>query len=92
MVLYVGIRESEIPQRIAFSAPRRNQGQAIEVAYGCHSRTCDHDEGCEYRRIVDHSVGPTPRYYRLTTAPVERTDAELAAIDTHLAAVRAAVR
>lgn len=62
---YVECSRESVPAAVRFDIPRRNQGQAIEVAYGGFDRS-EHDDGAPYKRVVDHGEGPDARkYYRL---------------------------
>jgi hypothetical protein len=62
---YERINAKEIPTAVRFDVPRPNQGQIIEVAYGGFSRY-EHDDGAEYMRRLDRSIGPDAyEYYRL---------------------------
>lgn len=63
-IRYEPIPADSIPAKVRFDVPRRNQGQIVEVAYGGFSRYA-HDEGDEYKRVVDRSVGVgRVTYYR----------------------------
>lgn len=62
---YIEISASRIPGNVRFDVPRRNQGQHVEVAFGGFGRY-EHDDGDQYKRIVDRSTGRTT-YYRLST-------------------------
>jgi len=61
---YVPCTLDEIPEGVRFDVPGRNQGQIVEVAYGGFSRG-EHGAGDPYKRVVDRSEGPTPRYYMI---------------------------
>lgn len=52
---YVEVGEDEIPKRVRFDVPRRNQGQIVEVAYGGFGRA-EMDSCDPYRRITDTSL------------------------------------
>lgn len=51
---YIPCREIDVPEGVRFDVPRRHQGQIVEVAYGGWGRG-EHDEGDEYRRVIDKS-------------------------------------
>lgn len=60
---YVKIAEADLPQRVFFTTPRRNQGQAIEEAYG-DLRPGEHDVGDLYKSVHDRSINSTVYYRR----------------------------
>jgi hypothetical protein len=51
------IHPSQLPtHEIRWDIPRRNQGQAVEVAYAdAHTGASEADVGSEYKRVVDQS-------------------------------------
>lgn len=62
---YVRCSENDIPAGVRFDVPQRNAGQIVEIAYGGLGRA-EHDEGDEYMRRHDRSLGPLAfEFYRL---------------------------
>ena len=59
---YIQISASEIPDRVRFDTPRRNQGQIVTVSYGGVGRG-EHGPGDLYKRVTDAS-NRTTTYYR----------------------------
>lgn len=64
---YVPCSLAAIPADVTFHVPGANGGQIVEYAYGAIGRS-EHDEGDPWMRVVDRSVSPEPRYYRLEVA------------------------
>lgn len=62
---YVRCNETDVPPGVRFDVPRRNDGQIVEIAYGGFDRAA-HDDGDEYMRRHDRSLGPKAyEFYRL---------------------------
>lgn len=62
---YIRCEKRDIPTGVRFDVPRRNQGQAVEVAYGTFGRY-EASNGDPYKRVLDRSIGPDAvTYYRL---------------------------
>lgn len=61
---YVRISESAVPEGVRFDCPRRNEGQMVLVEYGGFARR-EHDEGDEFKRVIDRSLGGKTTYFRM---------------------------
>jgi hypothetical protein len=57
------ITAAELPLRLRFDTPRRNQGQIVEVSYGTFGRA-EADSCDPYMLVTDHSDGTTSFYRR----------------------------
>ncbi len=71
MTKYIPCTEDQIPFNVRFDTPGRHQGQTVEVSYAtAHRSAGEADEGDEYKRVTDQSVGigdpDRVKYYRLS--------------------------
>jgi hypothetical protein len=53
----------EVPERVRFDVPRRNQGQIVEVSYGTFGRA-EADGNGPYMSVTDHGNGERRTYRR----------------------------
>jgi hypothetical protein len=60
---YIECSESDIPAGVRFVVLGPDQGQIIEYAYGDFGRE-EPGYDAPYKRVIDRSLGPAPRYYR----------------------------
>jgi len=77
---YIPCNESDIPPNVRFDVPPRNQGQAVEVAYGDIGRGGPNDVGDPWKRVTDRSLGGGSDYFRrvLRGIPASRAEEILA--------------
>ncbi len=70
MARYVPCDESDVPKNVCFDVPGANQGQTVEVAYGCYGTPGrargEADIGDPFKRVTDRSDGSV-RYYKLAS-------------------------